>query len=69
MAQAANNEEGIPVKPIKHKRGSSDKSREAPPPAEEPKKKPAAKKPPPQAVPPPSNRKTKPVDLDKGIIL
>lgn len=71
-AQPANNEEGIPIKPIKHKRGSSDKSKEAHPPpaaAEEPKKKPATRRqPPPKESSPPanSNKKAKPVDLDKG---
>ena len=74
-AQPANNEEGIPIKPIKHKRGSSDKSKEAyqpPPPAEEPKKKPPARRQPPpkeQKETGPtanSNKKAKPVDLDKG---
>jgi len=70
-AQPANNEEGIPIKPIKHKRGSSDKSKEAHPPpaaAEEPKKKPATRRqPPPKESSPPanSNKKAKPVDLDK----
>ena len=69
QAQNANNEEGIPIKPIKHKRAGSDKTREVeeqmtnedspkrkPPPARRPHPAETAKK---------TNTKST-VDLDKG---
>ncbi|XP_067949184.1 doublecortin domain-containing protein 2-like isoform X2 [Watersipora subatra] len=60
-----NTEEGIPIKPIKHKRGGSDKTKEP----GEPKEKPAEKKNPPPVQKTQSTSKKpankQPVDLDK----
>lgn len=67
----ANTEEGIPIKPIKHKRGNSDKAKE--PAAADPKEKTAEKRTqqtqPVRQTQPATKKPTKKpavVDLDKG---